>query len=891
VNTPDRRGVPRWRRYVRFWRSDVKADVEDEFAFHIGERVDDLVAAGVDPRDARDEALSRFGDVEQVKSACRTIAQEQEKQMRRSELFSVVRQDVVYALRVMRGSPVFTIAIVFTLALGIGATTAIFSVVNAVLLRPLPYADADRMAMIFERFEDGRGRASPGHFHDWSELSRVFDATAAFSDRTYTLTDGEPMRVYGARVTPGFFQTGYMRPQLGRYFGPSEDEAHVVVLTYGLWQTRFAADPSIVGKVITLNAEKYTVVGVTPAAYTLTSQDERLWTPLAFTPEQRNTYGAHSLQVFAKLRKGITLTQAQHELERVTEDIRRRHPDEMKGRGVSIESFSDVLVGSYRTQLWVLLGAVSFVLLIGCSNIASLLLARATARRKEIAIRGALGGSRSRLLAQLLTESLMLALIGGGAGLLLARFGVRFLVSAAPTFVPRLGEAALDPAVLGFATAATLVCGLLFGLAPALRATSVDLQSELREGGRGSTAIVRDRARAALIITEFAVSLVLLVSAGLFLRSADRLQRVPLGFDPANVTMLRVALPADRYRDTTAVEAAFSRIVDEIRAIPGVERAGASTRVPMWGGSIDIGLTVEGRPRDPSPKSLGHIRLVTAGFLEAIGVPLKRGRLLNESDLRAGAPRVVVVNETLARNLFGSESPIGRRIMGWTNEDNPEWREIVGVIGDMRAFGRDADTPPEIYMPMTQRPGGAWDAFQRSMAIVARTRDGVPIAGSLRAAVDRVDRQLALYDVQPMSEVLSQANATRRFNTILLSLLGVTGLVLAAIGIYGVIAFFVTQRTHEIGVRVALGATTGSVVRLVVRQAVTLALYGIALGAVAAFWATRVLGSMLFEVSVRDPVAYAVAGLVLLVVAIGAAWFPARRATRVDPVRALAAAG
>ena len=885
---PAPRDEPRWRRYLRFWRSDVQADVDDEFAFHIGERVDDLVAAGMDPQKAREEALTRFGDMEQVRDTCGTIAQEQESQMRRSEILSVLTQDVVYALRVMRRSAGFTIAVVFTLALGIGATTAIFSVVNAVLLRPLPYANPDRMTMVFETLEAGRGKASSGHFHDWSELSNVFEATAAFSGGTFTLTDGEPARVFGARVTPGFFKTGYMPPQLGRYFTSGEEESRVVVLTYGLWQTRFAGDPAIVGKEITLNAEKYTVVGVTPAAYTLSPQDERLWTPLSFTPQQRSNYGAHSLQVFAKLKPGVSVAQAQRELERVTEGIRRRNPDQMKGRGVLIVSFNDLLAEGYRTQLLVLLGAVSFVLLIGCSNIASLLLARATARRKEIAIRGALGGSRNRLVAQLLTESLMLALAGGIAGLFLARYGVRFLVSSAPTFVPRLGEAGLDPAVLAFAIIATLVCGLLFGLAPALRATRIDLQSELREGGRGSSAIARDRTRAALIITEFAVALVLLVSAGLFLRSADRLQRVPLGFDPSNVTMLRVALPADRYRDTTAVEGAFSRMVDEVRAIPGVERVGASTRLPMWGPSIDMGVKVDGRPPNPNTREFGHVRLVTSGFLETIGVPLIRGRFLNENDLRPGAPWVVVVNERLARLLFGNENPLGHRIAGWTKADAPEWREIVGVIGDMRSFGREGEMQPEIYMPMTQRPTGAWDAFQRSMAIVVKTKPGTTIGTSMRAAVNRLDRHLAVFDLQPMNEVMVQETAVRRFNTILLSLLGVTGLVLAAIGIYGVISFFVTQRTHEIGVRVALGATRASVVKMIVRQAATLALVGIGLGAVAAFWATRVLGSMLFEVSVRDPAAFAAAGLLLLVVAIAAAWLPARRATRVDPVRALA---
>lgn len=889
---PAPREDPRWRRYLRFWRSDVQADVDDEFAFHIGERVDDLVATGMDPEQAREEALTRFGDMERVKGTCSTIAQEQESNMRRSEILSVLEQDVVYAFRVMRRSVAFTIAVVFTLALGIGATTSIFSVVNAVLFRPLPYANPERMAMVFETLDGaGRGRASAGHFHEWSELSNVFEATAAFSGRTFTLTDGEPARVFGARVTPGFFKTGYMPPQLGRYFTTGEEESRVVVLAYGLWQTRFVGDPAIVGKEITLNSEKYTVVGVTPEAYTLTPGNERLWTPLSFTPQERNNYGAHSLQVFAKLKPGVSLAQAQRELDRVSAGIRQRYPDQMKGRGVSIVSFNDLLAEGYRTQLLVLLGAVSFVLLIGCSNIASLLLARATARRKEIAIRGALGGSRKRLVTQLLTESLILALAGGATGILLARYGVRFLVSAAPTFVPRLGEAGLDPTVLAFAIAATVVCGLLFGLAPALRATRVDLQSELREGGRGSSAIVRDRTRAALIVTEFAVALVLLVSAGLFLRSADRLQRVPLGFDPTGVTMMRVALPADRYADTTAVEGAFSQIVEEVRAIPGVEKVGASTRLPMWGVSIDMGVKVDGRPPNPNVREFGHVRLVTSGFLETIGVPVKRGRLLNATDMRPGAPWVVVVNETLARLLFGNDNPIGHRISGWTKADAPEWREIVGVIGDTRSFGRDAEMQPEIYMPMTQRPAGSWDAFQRSMAIVAKTKPGMTIGTSVRAAVNRVDRQLAIYDMQPMDEVMVQANSVRRFNTILLSLLGVTGLVLAAIGIYGVIAFFVTQRTHEIGVRVALGATRASVVRMVVRQAARLALFGIGLGAVGAYWATRVLGSMLFEVSVRDPAAFAAAGLLLMAVAIAAAWLPARRATRVDPVRALSAAG
>jgi putative ABC transport system permease protein len=582
---------------------------------------------------------------------------------------------------------------------------------------------------------------------------------------------------------------------------------------------------------------------------------------------------------------------AQRDVERVTEGIRQRNPDAMKDRGVEIISYAEASIGDYDTQLWVLLGAVTFVLLIGCGNVASLLLARATSRRKEIAIRGALGGARMRLVRQLLTESVLLAMVGGGLGLVVAFFGVRFLVGMGPSWLPRLGEAGLQLDVLAFAAGSTVLCGVLFGLAPALRATRVDLQTELRDGGRGSRAAIRDRVRGALIVTEMAGALVLLVSATLFIRSAMRLQRVTLGFDPTNVTMMRVALPAERYDSTLAIGTAFTSIVEQMRAIPGVRTAGAGSRVPMWGGSTDIGIRVDGRPQVPVGRNTqGHVRIVTPGYVETIGIPLKRGRLLRDGDIAAGAPRVVVVNETFARNFFGNENPVGQRISGWTSVTEPEWREIVGVIGDVRAFGREAEIPPELYVPVTQVPTPWWNSFQRSMSIVTKAHAGATVAPAMREALKRVDAQLPSWDLQTMEEVLAQSTATRRFNTMLLTLLGATGLILAAIGIYGVIAFFVSQRTHEIGVRVALGATTGSVVRIVVRQAMVLALAGIAIGCLAAMWATRVLGNMLFETNARDPVAFVAGSLVLLVVALGAAWIPARRAARVDPVAALSTA-
>ncbi|MEX2154327.1 MAG: ABC transporter permease [Gemmatimonadaceae bacterium] len=883
---------PRWRRYVRFWRSNVAADVNEELQFHVQERIDDLVILGMDPRAAREEALRRFGDIEQVKGTCRTLAEQQETGVRRSELLGVMKQDVVYALRTMRANLSFTAAIVLTIALGIGATTAIFSVVNAVLLRPLPYTDADRIVMIRESWRDLFGSASTGHFFDWTEQSKSFVATAAGQGRTFNLTDGDPARFSGAVVTSGYFEVLHMPPAVGRYFLRSEtDASRVTVLSHGLWQSRFNGDSSIVGKEITLNGEKHTVVGVTPAAHALTQFDARLWTILSFPPERRGNYGSHSFQVYARLKPGVTVQQAQQDLERVTEGIRARVPDEMKERGVSVITYREARIDDLDTQLWVLLGAVTFVLLIGCGNVASLLLARATTRRTEIAIRGALGGARSRLVRQLLTESLLLAVIGGALGLLIAKLGIRFLVGMGPSWVPRLADAGLQLDVLVFAAGATLLCGVLFGLAPALRATGVDLQSELRDGGRGSRGVMRDHVRAGLIVTEIAVALVLLVSAALFIRSADRLQQVSLGFEPSGVTMMRVALPAGRYESAATIHRAFTNIVESMRAIPGVQSVGAGTRVPMWGMSIDMGVRVDGRSNEGGAMKIGHLRLATPSFSETVGMPLKRGRTLRESDIVAGAPLVIVVNETFAKTTFGTSDPIGQRISGWTSGPEPEWREVVGVIGDVRAFGQEQEIPPEVYVPHSQAPQSWWNAHQRNMTIVVKSRPGATVAPAMRAALKRFDPQLPLFDLQTMDDVLSQSTALRRFNTMLLTLLGLTGLILAAIGIYGVIAFFVSQRTHEIGVRIALGATTGSVVRMVVRQALALAVLGIIVGGVTALWATKVLGSMLFEVDARDPIAFAAGAAVLLLVALGASLLPARRAARVEPVRALTASG
>jgi putative ABC transport system permease protein len=880
-----------WLRYFQFFRRDPRADVADEVRFHIEMRTRDHIARGMPALEARHAAEAEFGNTEAVMDEVTSIDKRIDQREARAEWWGDLQRDVRVGLRSLRSRPTAAAAIVLTLALGIGATTSIFSVVNTVLLRPLPWADSERMVYVNETVNGNNGSASVGHYYDWAEQNRTFEGMTAMVARTFNLTDGDAARVPGLGVTSNYFQVGYAPPALGRYFRTDETaDARVAVISLALWQSRYESDSSVIGKQIPLNGELHTVIGVAGPEYALSPFSPRVYTILGFPPsEDRTNYGSHFLTVVGKMKPGVTVEQARDDIVRVTEDIRKRKPDELKNRSATVDDMVTRLLGDLRQQLWVLFAAVSLVLLIGCGNVASLLLARASSRRTEIAIRGALGGSRPRLVRQLLTESLLLAIVGGVAGIALAYFGIRFLVSSGPQWLPRLTQASLDGGVLAFATGITVLCGLLFGLAPALRATRVDLQTDLRSGGRGSGGLGRDRVRSALIVTEIAVALVLLVSAGLLLRSAQRLQQIPSGFDASGVTMMRLALPADRYGDPATVERTYARIVEQVRAIPGVARAGAGTRVPMWGPSVDMGIKLDGSS-EMSPGS-GHVRLVSDGYMETLGMTLKEGRLLAASDVREGAPPVIVVNEAFVKNFYPDGNALGRRVSGtWTMKENvPEWREIVGIVTDVRTFGLENDAPAELYIPMTHARF-AWGAHQRGMTIVARANGEVPLAQSMRAAVRDIDPSLPVFDVQTMDDVLQLASASRRFNTQLLSLLGLTGLILAAIGIYGVIAFFVTQRTHEIGVRMALGATGRHVVQMVVRQAVVLALIGVTIGGLGAWWATKSLESMLFQVQPRDPVAYAIAAGVLVLVATVAATLPARRAAKVDPVRVIGSA-
>jgi putative ABC transport system permease protein len=872
--------------------SDLDAEIRD----HIEREIQDNLDGGMSADEARWAALRTFGNV--------TLAQENARSVWHPVWLDQLQQDTRYGLRVLRRNPVLSCAVIVTLALGIGLTTAVFSIINVVLLRPLPYADGDRMVLVYETLRDSRrGNASAGHFHDWTADNTVFASTAAARGVTVNLSVGDaPERVSGMRVTAGYFRVADIPPLLGRYFTPEEAESgeRVVVLSQGLWERRFGADPSIVGRDIPLNGESFLVIGIAPAAYALTDPartgvvggfSAQLWAPLMFTPEQRSNYGSHTLLVLAKLKAGVSRAQAQIDLERVTSGIAQRNPRGMEARSVNVESLRDVLVGSVQPQLFILLAFVACVLLIGCSNIAGLLLARATTRRREIAIRASLGGGRARIVRQLLTESLILALVGGVAGLVVARYGIDFLVAGAPASVPRLSAAGLQPEVLVFALIITIVSAGLFGLAPAVRAARSDLQSSLRDG-ESLRGVSRDRLRSLLVVAEVAATVVLLVGAGLLYRSARALQEVPLGFDAANTVTARVALPAARYREPDAVSNAYGRVLEQLRALNGVSRVGASTNVPLLGGTgVDASFTIEGRTFPEGALPSPQVRLVTDGYVEAVGMTIVRGRSFASADMQKGAASVVVINERLAATVWPGEDPVGKRLSGWTAGPVPEWREVVGVIADVRTSGRATPPQPEIFLPYTHAPTGSWDTFQRSMVLVVRPSEewAELYIARMRTALRTVDPSAALYDIRTMDSANLGSDAARRFSMQLLSLLALTGLGLATMGLFGVVNYFVTQRTAEIGLRLALGAKRRDVVRMVVGHGLWLSLSGIVIGLGAALWLTRVITSLLYEVKPTDPQTFVAVAVLVVVTILLASWVPAARAARVDPLVALRA--
>ncbi|HEY7877606.1 MAG TPA: ABC transporter permease [Gemmatimonadaceae bacterium] len=860
-----------------------------ELRFHLESRIAETVAARMTPDDAGREARARFGDVDQITRSLRSLTREPESTVRRTAWRQSVGQDLRYALRQLLRAPRFTAIAVFTLALGIGANTAIFSVVYSVLLRPLPYAHADRLLRLRERNgpRDDQGMVVTfGNYAVWRDRARSFAALGAYAYGGFTLTGvGEPQAVPALRASADYWTALYIPPVLGRYYARDEDAPGappVVVLSQGLWASTFASDPRIVGRTITLSGVPYTVVGVAPAAYSLTPQAPAIWVPLAITPAQLAEHADHELSVVGRVRDGITAGAAVAELARIETALARDYPHGNFDGAIVATPLRDALVGPVRPLLVILLNAVGLVLLIACGNVMNLLLARGAVRQKEVAIRCALGAGRGRLIAQMLAESLLLAGAGAVAGLAIAALGVRVIVAASPPGVPRLYEAAIDGPVLVFTMLLAIACAVAFGLLPALRATRLDLQQTLRGGGRTSTGAMRAGVRAALVIAEISLSVVLLVGAGLLVRSAIALQHESPGFDPRNLLVLGTRLPPARYGSDTAIVAAYGQIAAIVRAVPGVQSAALVSRIPIGDGGYDCPAYAEGTAPGDNTGVDANFRSATGNYFATIADPLLRGRTFLSTDV-AGSVPVVVINRGLAHRLFGDTDPLGKRITHCSGGpgERTVWHEVVGVTGDMRANGLADQPPNEVYYPAAQ-------VAEARMTIVVR--GAVPaatLAPAIRRAVSSIDSQLAVSGVATMDEIIGQSLAVPRFATMLLVLLGATGLVLATVGIYGLIAYFVSQRAHEIGVRLALGASGRRVLAMVVRQGLVLAIAGVGLGLVVALAATRVLSSLLYAVGARDPFTFVTVAALLLLVAIAAAAIPARRAAQLDPLDAL----
>jgi putative ABC transport system permease protein len=874
------------------FKASVSDEVDAEFAFHVEMRTREFIARGLDPELARAKAVARFGDIQRVNDTCRRIGEGRERDMRRAEWIHELVQDARYALRQLARMPGFTTVAALTLAIGIGATTAIFSIVHAVVLRPLPYAEPDRLVRVYSNRRGNDASSSAANFLAWRERAKSFAYLVPVEYRNFTLITGDraPEQVTGERVSADFFPALGVPMRLGRGFSKEEDQsgrANVVVLSEQFWQSRFNGDPGVIGKTVRLNALEYVIIGVAPASSDVMSEDAKIWVPIGFTAEERADSRKGYLGVFGRLAPGVSMAQAQSEMSAIAKRL-ETELEENRENGVRLTSLTETYVGSYRSRLFIMLGAVGFVLLIACVNVANLLLARGAARGKEIAIRAALGAGRGRVLRQLFTESLVLGSAGGVIGLGLAFWSVRLLKAAAPTEVPRLDQAGIDLPTLAFALGATLLSSIVFGIVPALRTARPDLQGALREGGRGSGAVARDRVRQMLVAAEVSLSLMLLVGAGLLIRSGILLQRVHPGFESSRVFTAWLALPPAQYESVESVRLAYDRIMSELRSVPGVESVAGVTVLPMTGLSAQASFIPEGRADDPANSISFNFRIATPGVFRTLHIPVKQGRDFDDRDV-ANAPCAIIVNEAAARKAWPNETAIGKRIPGIRGPDgNRIMCSVIGVVGDAHDDGLREPVRPQLYFAAAQAPAALWNAMQRSMFVIARTTgDPGAMTKQLQAAVGRVDPTLPLFNIRSMDERISASLATGEFNTMLLTMLGAIGLVLAAVGIYGVVAYFVTQRSGEIGLRMALGATPRQVLRLVVGQGMRPVILGIVVGAAIAAAGSRLLSSLVFGIGTTDPVTFGVVAVVLAAVALAASIVPARRATRVEPTKAL----
>ena len=796
------------------------------------------------------------------------------------------RQDVRYALRLLVKQPGVTTVAILTLALGIGANTAIFSAVNAVLLRPLPYPHADRLVNVWEkRLAEGvlDNVVSPADFLDWSRMQHSFDAFAAMTSTTADLTGmGDPVRLFTGAVSPPFFDALGVNMALGRNFRPEEavvGQHRVVILSHKIWQERFNSD-SAVGRKILLSGVPHEVVGVLPATFEFPDPTLSIWVPLAFGGPEPPPRTSHYLSVYARMREGVTLQQARADMDRIGAQLSTQYPEANRNHSAHVAMLRDELRAPVKESLLTLLTAVGFVLLIACVNVANLLLARAASRRREMAVRAAVGASRWRLAGQALTESVLLALIGGLAGLIVANWGINLLRQITPADVLVLGadHVRLDPTVLGFTIVLSIVTGLVFGILPAWQLASQDVNESLKEGGR-SPAGVRRRLRIALVVSEIALASLLLVGAGLTLRSFQTLLNADPGFKPDRLLTAYVSLPSSRYREDAQSSAAFAEIERRFASLPGVHSVGATSHLPLSGADSRTGVQIEGREPTPDTPTRAHPRAVTLDYFKTMGIRLIEGRNFAPSD-DSQAPSVIIINETMAKRYWPGQSAIGKRLKSGVG--NPT-REVIGVVSDVKHWGFDRPTNPEMYMAQKQ---WVWDSLT---FVLATDLDPVTLTAAVRSELKAVDPDLPLSNIRTMEEVAAESVAARRSTMLLLGIFGALALVLAAAGIYAVMAQLVTLRSTEIGVRMTLGARPSAVMGLVLKEGLVQAAGGLTIGLVSAVLVMRGFKTVLFRVSPADPLTLIAVTVLLLATATLACIVPARRAMRVDPVRALRA--
>jgi putative ABC transport system permease protein len=879
--------VPLIPRLTSLWRNlfhkeRVDQESREEIRAYLDILTEEKIRQGLSPREARRNALVELGGVEQVEERVREI--------RMGRFIETVWRDVRTGVRALVHSPVFTVVTVLSLALGIGANTAIFSVVNGLLLRPLPYPESEQIVHVWhtppQQSFPGLDRfsVSPANYFDWKSQSTAFEQMAVYYDMGLSLsTSNDPLPLIGAAVSSEFFSVLRLNPMQGRTFTPDEEQPgrdQVVVIGHGLWQRAFGANPNIIGQTLTLNSRSFTVVGIMPAGFEFPREAE-LWVPLAWNDDERQVRSIHDYLVVARLKQNVSLDQAQAEMNTISTRLEQQYPEENAGWGAVVIPLREDLVGDVRLALLVLFGAVGFVLLIACANVANLMLARGANRQKEIAVRIALGAARARLVRQLLTESVLLAVTGGVLGLLLAVWGSKMLVRLGS--LPNSDDIGVDTWALGFTLLVSFGAGIIIGIVPASQFTRTSISETLKQGsGRTGGSPIKQHTRKALVVSEVALSLVLLIGAGLMIRSFWKLQNVDPGFDTRNALTMSVMLTPTRYPEPHQRLAFFDRAIEQIRAVPGVVSVGATTRIPLGGGGSTQPFSVEGRPAGAiAEQPMAQTRYISPDYFNAIGIPLRQGRFFSDHDRDNSVP-VVIISEAMARRFWPGENPIGRRLTPSFHSEQGA-REIVGVVGDVKTSGLDVDSSAMMYMPYKQAP------LPFTSFVVRTTSNPESLIQPVSRAIYSIDKEQALTNVRTMEQVLKESLSGRRFNvTLLLTFAGVA-LLLAAVGVYGVMNYTVTLRRRELGIRMALGAKRTDVLRLVLRQGLTLTLIGVGAGLISAYALTRLMASLLYGVTATDFLTFGSVSAVLLGVGLAASYVPARRATKVNPTIALRA--